>query len=165
MRSLLRAALVAGLMAGPFSGSVRAVSIEDLLNLKANGLGDEILVALIETDGSVFRLSAADVLALRERGLGEKVILAMIASGRRAAPRVVRVRETVVRTVVLPAPAAPRALRGPVAPRPRSNRILLVRAPEPTYWGFGGRLRPDAWQPTPERRRTAGSAHPAAKRH
>jgi hypothetical protein len=32
--------------------------------------------------------------------------------------------------------------------------------PPPVYWGFGGKLRPDAWQPTPtvQERKTEGKS-------
>ncbi len=29
------------------------------------------------------------------------------------------------------------------------NRPVQPRKAEPVYWGFGGKLRPDAWDPTP----------------
>ena len=58
--------------------------IEDLLGLKAHGLGDDILVALIQTDGSEFHLTAADIIALWKDGLSETVIRAMIETARRA---------------------------------------------------------------------------------
>ena len=83
--------LLAGFLLSVVSVSTAAaVTVDELLNLKANGLSDDILVALIESDGSVFRLSPDDVLSLHRRGLGEKVIVAMLATARRAAPGDVR---------------------------------------------------------------------------
>ena len=41
------------------------------------GLSDEVLIALIETDGSTFQLSANDILQLHKAGLSNAVILAM----------------------------------------------------------------------------------------
>ena len=160
MRILSRVVFTLSLLTAPLAGSAAAVTIEDLLNLRANGLGDEVLVALIATDGSSFHLSAADVLALYKRGLSEKVILAMVSSGQRMAPRperpqvepsenkqrqapdpvptVVTIHQTVTQHVEVPVPiVVPVAV--PVlreTPRPQ---------PDPTYWGYGGRLRPDAW--------------------
>jgi hypothetical protein len=150
------------------------VTIEDLLGLKAHGLGDDILVALIQTDGSEFHLTAADVIALRQAGLSEAVIRAMIETARRppaaidapamppeadrqvpagtlfdrsdvAAPidaPVVGGVDTAADPVVVPVPvpvAVPVAV--PVRHRERPE------PPSPVYWGWGGQLRPDAWQP------------------
>ena len=137
MRHLTHASLLAGwLLMAPLSGQAAAVSVQDLLNLKANGLTDEILVALLETDGSRFDLTPEDVVALHRLGLGERVILAMIRSGRRApevpvpgAPTPVPIQQTIVQhvevheapdPVVVHVPVAvpvPVAVRG-AAPRP-----------------------------------------------
>jgi hypothetical protein len=41
----------------------------------------------------------------------------------------------------------------PFGPLPIANAQRPVPAPkpaEPVYWGWGGKLRPDAWKPTPE---------------
>jgi hypothetical protein len=62
-------------------------SIRDLLSLKAAGVSDDILVALIESDDSVFRLTAQDILDLRAQGLSERVILAMLATMRKPVAR------------------------------------------------------------------------------
>ena len=39
-----------------------ATSIRDLVQLKAAGLSDDILIALIQSDGSVFNLTADDII-------------------------------------------------------------------------------------------------------
>ena len=64
-----------------------AVSTRDLIELSKAGLGDEVLVALIEADGTVFNLDAPKILELRAAGVSERVITAMLrnASRRRAA--------------------------------------------------------------------------------
>src|SRR5262245_37597542 len=90
MRHLLRLLLAGGLLTGPLVNPALAVSAEDLVNLKINGLSDDVLVALIESDGSSFRLSAADIIALYKRGLSERVILAMVNTGKRAAGPIVQ---------------------------------------------------------------------------
>ena len=70
------------------------VTAEELVHLRANGLGDEVLVALIESQGAVFQLAATDLLALRQRGLSDRVLAAMLRGGRPAplSPEVVAPR-------------------------------------------------------------------------
>jgi hypothetical protein len=72
----------------------RTVTAEELVHLRANGLGDEVLVALIESQGAVFPLAASDLLALRQRGLSDRVLTAMLRGGRPAplSPEVVTPR-------------------------------------------------------------------------
>jgi hypothetical protein len=179
-RTIRTAALVTCLMATPLGGVASAVSVEDLFHLKANGLSDEVLIALVETDGSVFHLSADDVVLLYQRGLGEKVILAMIATGRQAqrppVPGSVRVdampampghfgapviavpavHQSIVQHVEAPA-ASPAVIVGvPVAVPVFTHPARRPRPAEPVYWGHGGALRRDAWQPAP--------THPVAHR-
>lgn len=86
MRPSLRVILAATLVLGLAVGSASAASIQDLVNLKAAGLSDDILIALIESDGSVFHLTATDIIAVRNRGLSERVIQAMLATARKPAP-------------------------------------------------------------------------------
>jgi hypothetical protein len=80
LKATVASALLIVLTAAPAS----AVTVRDLLNLKAAGLSDDILIALIQTDGSVFYLTAEDVISLHKQGLSERVLLAMIESGRKA---------------------------------------------------------------------------------
>jgi len=77
MRTALRLLLPLVILAGPLQGQASAVTIKELLEYKAK-LSDDILIALIESDGSVFRLTISDVAALRDQGLSERVILAML---------------------------------------------------------------------------------------
>lgn len=85
MRQLLPLVLGAMLLA-PAPAAASVVTANDLVKLSAAGLSDDILIALIESDGTVFKLTADDVLSLRERGLSQKVILAMLQTARKAAP-------------------------------------------------------------------------------
>jgi hypothetical protein len=182
MRQLTVISLVGWLLTGPLVRPAAAVSIEDLFNLKANGLSDDVLVALIETDGSVFRLSADDIITLRRRGLSERVILAMIASGRvQPAPVVAPETEAPKGIGAEPVADVPQIEEVPVvpaipetvveAPALESTVIVAVpvfvpvlvhksrpeRLPPPVYWGFGGQRRPDTWEPTRIERVYAGS--------
>jgi hypothetical protein len=164
MRHLALATLLAaGLMTGPLSRPAAAVTLEELFSLKANGLSDDILVALIETDGSMFQLLPEDVVELYRRGLSERVILAMIATARRQSPPQAQpspgeipVPAPVAQTLIQPVQvvnSAPVEVYVPVAV-PVSVYVPVGRnrshdSDKPqgssTYWGFGGQLRPDAW--------------------
>jgi hypothetical protein len=78
MRPIVPLLLTAVLLAGPAVGTASAVSVRDLIMLQREGLSDDVLVALIETDGSEFHLTAADIVELRRQGLSERVIIAML---------------------------------------------------------------------------------------
>jgi hypothetical protein len=175
--------LTCGLLGGPLLRQAGAVTVEELFGLKANGLSDDILVALIESDGSVFRLLPDDVVMLYRRGLSEKVILAMIATARRAPappPEITVTPTPMQQTVIQPfqlvnnvpvevyAPVAVpvTTVYAPVIPH-RLDRLDRVDRVPTSYWGFGGELRPDAWRPivdrTPanDRRTPDGDRRPA----
>jgi len=69
MRFALRVLLLPALvLLGPMQGRASAVTIQELLEFKGK-LSDDVLVALIESDGSVFHLSIGDVAALKDKGL------------------------------------------------------------------------------------------------
>src|SRR3954451_4929621 len=63
-----------------------AVSTRDLIELSKAGLGDEVLVALIEADGTIFNLDGPKILQLRAEGVSERVITAMIRNASHPAP-------------------------------------------------------------------------------
>jgi hypothetical protein len=166
------ALLTTWLMAVPLAGDAAAVSVDDLLNLKANGLSDDILVALIETDGSVFRLTPEDVVTLHRRGLGERVILAMIRSNRGTpetpAPTVFApapIQQTIVQHVAVNEAPQPVVVEVPVAvPVPIAVPVVAPRPAAPVYWGFGGTLRPDSWRPALEKDTRSPSPDTPARR-
>jgi hypothetical protein len=170
LRPIFASALLVLVSATPAA----AVTIRDLLNLKAAGLSDDILIALIETDGSIFRLSADDVISLHRQGLSERVILAMIDTARRALaavpqpfepqsdlatlpqesyepPVVVNVSQTNEQVVEVPVPqvievpvAVPVAVPVVIRDKDRDRHPDGGRS-QPVYWGFGGERRPDTW--------------------
>jgi hypothetical protein len=170
LRTIAAAVLLVALAAAPAS----AVTIRDLLRLKAAGLSDDVLIALIQTDGSVFHLTADDILALHGQGLSERVILAMIETARKAqmpaepgyepqadpapaqqdvaVPAMVdesRVPQPEVRVVEVPV-EVPVAVPVPVPVVVRDrDRDHDRKPPEPVYWGYGGQRRPDSWPATP----------------
>ena len=174
MRQLTLATLLAGgLLAGPLLTPASAVTVEELFSLKANGLSDDILMALIESDGSVFELLPEDVVTLYRRGLSERVILTMIGTSRRVhqsqaeAETVtpIRTQETVVQPVQVMNHSSPVEVYVPVAVPVNVYVPVESRRPDrshqpdrsTTFWGFGGQLRPDAWaqprQREPEKNR------------
>jgi hypothetical protein len=189
---VLRWSVAVLLLAGPLSvRSAAAATIEDLLGLKAHGLGDDILVALIQTDGSEFHLTAADIIALRKDGLSETVIRAMIETARRApapdaaimpagadgqvpADAVFEAPDPVAPVevpAVEPVDTEPAAVVVPVAV-PVVVPVAVPAGyrhkpdpPSPVYWGWGGNRRPDSWQPPvgPSKSdETPASSHPSS---
>lgn len=186
MRAMLAIAATL-LLAPPLSGSAEAVSVRDIVELSKAGLGDEVLLALIEVDGTIFTMDAALIRSLKDEGVSERVIEAMIRSGRpsrrpeperasvqpyepappppqviviehREAPR----REIVTVPVYVPVPtvSSPRRRHADAGPTTIRTGFGVVTVPaarsepapaRPVYWGWGGKLRPDAWKPAGHR--------------
>ena len=186
MRRLVLVLTILGLL----SGSAEALTIRDVIELTRAGLGDEVLLALIEVDRAVYSIDTATLKQLKAAGVSERVIVALVRSGREVppepaaapvaeeqpAPQVVvidhrdeqpaqvieRVREVPVAVPVYVAvsPARRHRVNAPVDnvtfvpfefgfPASRTIDATERRRAEPVYWGFGGKLRPDAWDPTP----------------
>lgn len=165
-----------------------AVTVRDIVELTHAGLGEDVLLALIDVDRSIFPIDAATIKELKAQGVSERVILAMVRSGRETPPPEPMVSDA-------PAPAAapdpqvividhhdPEIREVPVAVPVyipvatttvhsrvhdgstngipiSSDRWVAEHTPgqstpvqktEPVYWGFGGKLRPDAWKPAPD---------------
>ena len=167
-----------------------ALTVRDIVELTHAGLGEEVLLALIEIDRSVFPIDAASIKQLKADGVSDRVIVAMVRSGREVpAPEQVAVDAAALppapepQVVVIDHHDAPQIREVqvmvpvpvyiPVATRsvhtrvhdgangiPASsdrwiaehpvNQLTPVRKTEPVYWGFGGKLRPDAWKPAPD---------------
>lgn len=197
--------LMAFLLAG---GRADAVSAKDIIDLSRAGLGEAVLLALVEVDGGVFTIDNATLKQLKAAGVSDRVIEAMVRSGRsRPAPIasepspvpqtdppppppqvIVVERETpVVQQVAVPVyvPVVSRVrTRGHIVKDPAGVLIaqpsghlvqqpfgqlvqpppdqlhwfgmpvttfapaqLQPKPPPPVYWGWGGKLRPDAWKP------------------
>jgi len=109
------------------STAAQAVTLKDIVDLTKAGLGDEVLLALIEVDGGVFDVDPATLKSLKGAGVSERVIVALVRSGRerpvvspepvtlddvvsrQTAPEVVYVERpaaTVVREVAVPYPVS-----------------------------------------------------------
>jgi hypothetical protein len=67
-------------------GRADALSLRDIVELSRAGLGDDVLLALIEVDPSVFPIDAATLKDLKASGVSERVIVAMVRSARTPPP-------------------------------------------------------------------------------
>jgi hypothetical protein len=143
------------------------VTIRDIVELSKAGLKEEVLLALIEVHRPVFPLDAVTLKNLKDSGVAPNVIIAMIRSGREL-PRAAAAEEPAPAPVQAPAPQVvyvEHERHEEPAPRLRyEERVREVAVPiyvpiysrpivrpepqpaEPVYWGFGGKLRPDAWK-------------------
>jgi hypothetical protein len=148
-----------------------AITVQDVIELTRAGLGDEVLLALIDVDRTVFSIDTATLTRLKQGGVSERVILAMVRSGRTApvedqqqsvvmeaapAPPVVIIEHhETVRDVPVPVavpvyvPFVQHGFRGRAIDDGRFDQRHDREQPgkEPVYWGWGGKLRPDAWKP------------------
>jgi hypothetical protein len=185
----LRRAFLTVAMLAVLAGRADALTIRDIIELTRAGLGDEVLLALIEVDRGVYAIDTATLKQLKEAGVSDKVIVALVRSGRELPaappppmvtdadapapqPQVVviehhdpqpeRVREVHVAVpVYIPVRSRARHHRGDYAASSSdtSNFVPFQSGPpahreeprkaEPVYWGFGGKLRPDSWDPGP----------------
>lgn len=64
------------------SGSASALTLRDLIELSRAGLGDEVLLALIDVDRPVFSIDADTLKSLKAAGVSERVMVAVVRSGR-----------------------------------------------------------------------------------
>jgi hypothetical protein len=187
MRTALRISLAILLFAGTGICAARAeaaTTADQLVALQHAGLDDDILIALIQTDGSTFQLSADDILELHRQGLSNEVIHAMQATASRRqavaqdveaappqeatmsravaeraeAPGAVNVYQTVTQHVDAPPTQVPQFYTVPVAVPVYVSRPIVPRAEPPVYWGFGGQRRPDTWDDAATLRRDGRKA-------
>ena len=64
------------------SARADALTIRDVVELTRAGLGDEVLLALIEVDPSVFPIDTETLKYLKDAGVSQRVIVAMVRSSR-----------------------------------------------------------------------------------
>src|SRR5829696_2094540 len=69
------------------AGSAEALTIRDVIELSRAGLGDEVLLALIEVDRAVYATDPATLKQLKAAGVSERVIVALVRSGRENPPQ------------------------------------------------------------------------------
>ena len=96
-----------------------AVSVRDIVELSRAGLGDEVILALIDIDPVRYDLDAQRVLELKDAGVSERVLAAMLRSGRSAPP------------VVTPEPPVSGPASGPARP---ARTMMDWPAPALTIW-------------------------------
>lgn len=176
MRRFILSLLFAAGVASP----AYAVSLRDLVDLSKQGLSDELLIALVEAEKSVFHLNAADVKSLKEQGLSDRLLIHLLQTptlrpvqepqlhiadvrpDRAPEPAQVVIVdrvETIAVPVYVPVVVAGRSQRGHDQDRDRDRDRdkaddVARRRPAPAqYWGYGGKLRPDAWKPAGGRQR------------
>jgi hypothetical protein len=104
-------------------GRAEAVSSKDILDLARAGLGEAVLLALVEVDGGVFTIDKATLTALKDAGVSERVIEAMIRSGRN------KPLDLAPPPVVNPEPTPPHVI---VIDHDRPN-VQQVIVPSPIY--------------------------------
>jgi hypothetical protein len=144
------------------------VSVRDIVELSKAGLGDEALIALIEVNRPVFPVDVDTLKGLKDAGVSAAVIVAMIRSGRTPPPLplelppvvepdepappapvvVIEHRESVREVpVAVPVYVAVPVRRSDRDDHPSRRPSARPQPVEPVYWGWGGKLRPDAWKP------------------
>jgi hypothetical protein len=172
MRRLI---VIFAVVAAFWPARAHALTLRDIVELSRAGLGEETLLALIEVDPSVFPIDTATLKSLKAAGVSERVIVAMVRSAR-PAPLPADVSPAQDAPLEAPEPqvvvidhhdSAPQVREVPVAVPVYIPVVRHVRdrddhddrrgsadrdghhkkAAEPVYWGWGGKLRPDAWQP------------------
>jgi hypothetical protein len=60
------------------AGAAAGASVEDVIALSQHKVGEDILIAFVESSGSTFILSSSDILRLREAKVSDKVVVAML---------------------------------------------------------------------------------------
>jgi hypothetical protein len=86
-----------------------ALTIRDVVELTRAGLGDEVLLALIEVDPSVFPIDTETLKYLKAAGVSQRVIVAMVRSTRTP-----------------PAPIAPDPFITQVAPQAPEPQVVVI---------------------------------------
>lgn len=133
--------LLMALLLAPSPAGADELTLRDVIELHRTGLGDDLLIAVIDADGGPFSLSFGEIQDLKSDGLSERVIAALVRTGSRgtmsAAP-VVQVSQEVVTyapTVVIvgatPAPAPP---RGPHSTRDGQRNRHETANPAAATW-------------------------------
>ncbi len=91
-----------------------ALTIRDVVELTRAGLGDDVLLALIEVDPSVFPIDTETLKYLKESGVSQRVIVAMVRSARTPPP-----------------PVAPEPFITQVAPQAPEPQVVVIDHHEP----------------------------------
>ena len=123
--------LVAGALG--ISRRADAVTIEDIIGLTHAGLSDEVLVALVETDGTVFTLTPNQLVQLKDAGVSERVIVTMLWQGRTPIPE----QSSAAQAAIAPELVQPELRMDPNPPAPApSHETTVVVVPTIVPWPF-----------------------------
>ena len=74
--------VLALLLLAPWPARADDLTLRDVIELHRSGLGEDLLVAVIEADGGPFTLDFADIHDLKSDGLSERVIAALVRTGK-----------------------------------------------------------------------------------
>lgn len=74
------------LLTAPVQAQAGDLTTRDIVELSRSGLGDDVLIALVDVDGGPFDLSPADLLDLKAEGLSDRVLAALVRAGRHRQP-------------------------------------------------------------------------------
>ena len=91
------------------SARADALTVRDVVELTRAGLGEEVLLALIEVDPSVFPIDTATLKYLKDAGVSQRVIVAMVRSARTPPPA-----------------AVPDPFMAQVAPQPPEPQVVVI---------------------------------------
>lgn len=136
---------------------VYAIDTATLKQLKAAGVGERVMVALVRSGREALPETSAPVLEAQDAQPPVPQVVVIDHHD----PPVERIREVPVAVpVYIPVTVGRRHHAGvtgsfdasnfiPFQSGPPAGRDLQPRKTEPVYWGWGGKRRPDAWQPSP----------------
>lgn len=71
------------LASAPQHARAADLTLRDVIELHRSGLGEDLLIAVIDADGGPFTLTLADIEDLKSDGLSERVITALVRTGSR----------------------------------------------------------------------------------
>jgi hypothetical protein len=115
MRRILVTCMV---LLGLTAARADALTVRDVIELSKAGVGDPVLLALIEVDHPVFTLNTDTLKALKEAGVSDQVMIAMIHSGRTRPPAAPAQEMAAPDTEPIPPPADG-------APSPQAQVIVI----------------------------------------
>jgi hypothetical protein len=135
--------------------SVFAIDHQTIKLLKAEGLSERVMIAMIKSGRSAPPASPAPFAAQVPVAVAPPPQVIVVERVVEREPRVREVAVPVAVPVYVPVQRRSREHRTveqPLPPHQQPNLpIHLQPAPqkkaEPVYWGWGGKLRPDAWKP------------------
>lgn len=80
------AVLVATVALSVAAPRAESLTVRDIIELSRAGLGDDVLLALIDVNGGVYAIDPGTLKKLQEAGVSQRVIVALVRSGRERPP-------------------------------------------------------------------------------